>query len=181
MGRALAILWISPAASADDWGVLDADTGPTPDHGQHTYCYDASVSQDLRDNILTAEANLESQTQADVQFQSSCVTTGTTGQTDVRWRQIDLPSGVSGSVGCDRYWSDDTCDRARASLDLAEISLGSFDEEDETQSACHELGHTVGLTHATNDCMKGISSPDPGDPSNFEYSPHHVSHIDTWF
>jgi hypothetical protein len=102
-------------------------------------------------------------------------------QTDVRWLTGDLPSGVRGSTGC-AVLNGSVCDRNNVTIDIAELNIGTNDEDDQTKTTCHELGHTVGLTHggASEDCM--ISGERPSTASQWEhYGSHHTYHINLNF
>ena len=74
-----------------------------------------------------------------------------------------------------------------ATLDPAEINVGSNDEADTDKTVCHELGHTLGLTHGpgggdggADDCM--ISGERPNTHIKYErFSTHHKEHINDWF
>lgn len=126
--------------------------------------------------------SLDAPTNANRDYDSPCVTSGT-GQTDVRWNTGGLPAGVRGSTQCVVFRSNGFCDRNNVTLDLSEINIGDDDEQDQDKTACHELGHTVGLTHHNapySDCM--ISGERPDNSSQYElYNAHHVGHINDWF
>ncbi len=96
----------------------------------------------------------------------------------------DLPGSTRGKAPCEDY-DNGYCDQYYVTLDPAQINVGSNDDADKT--VCHELGHTVGLTHGsgggdggTDDCM--ISGERPSTNSQYErYSSHHKEHINAWF
>lgn len=185
----LLLLVTSSPVAGDPWGTNDASTGtgPHPDENPHTYCYSSSVGSDLRTNIENAEWNALDITDANVNYQASCTTSGAS-ETDVVWRQADLTPGTSGETYCDDFESDpptNQCDQAYSSLDLAEINYGAEDEIDQTQTACHELGHTVGLTHggASTDCMINSGDTPPTALQYRRYGPEHHApdHINNWF
>lgn len=174
-------LALAAPVSADEWGSQDADTGAHPDGGDHTFCYGFSLPVSLEPNVDQAEYNaLEADTDADVAFNASCDLSGEP-QTDVRWLEGDLP-GSRGSAPCAIYhFSPVHCDRYNATIDLAEVNVGANDEWDQNKTACHELGHTVGLSHGNGDCMIGGERPDLTD-TWVTYGPHHTNdHINTWF
>ncbi|NUT35333.1 MAG: hypothetical protein HOV79_19950 [Hamadaea sp.] len=166
-------------ALADEWGTGTSNTGAHPDSDPHTYCYSSSVGSDARPNIEAAEWDALDPTAVNVDYNSSCDLSSST-ETDVVWRQANLAAGVSGSTYCEDF--DTYCDQFYVTLDMAQIAVGSEDEIDETQTACHELGHSAGLTHGgSTDCM--INSPDtPPTALQFRrYNDHHKSHLTAWF
>ncbi len=142
----------------------------------------------LQDNAYEALwKSFNGQTQAIVSIHPSCDTSGA-GQTDVRWLDADLPAGTKGKAPCGPYWSgSNQCDRYDLTLDPVEIDIGSNDEIDRTSTSCHELGHTVGLTHGQGggsgsniDCMFVWTSPGTG-LTYIRFSQHHKDHINAWF
>jgi hypothetical protein len=183
----------TPAISrADPWGVQSSSTGAHPDGSTHGWCYGPGFDAALQDNAQNSFANaLDAPTDAGVTFYSTCDTTDPL-QTDVRWLDADLPAGTRGKAPCVKYLGDGNCDRYDVTLDPVEINIGSNDEADTTKTTCHELGHSVGLTHGAgggdgaggdpDDCM--ISGERPN--SNLQYerygTAHHVGvHINGWF
>lgn len=168
------------AANADDWGTGTSDTGAHPDGSSHSFCYQPLNSSAVH-NIENAEWNsLEDETDANVVFDSDCDYTGGT-ETDVSWDTVDLSGSLRGRAYCEDF-DNGNCDQFYAELDLDEISEGSNDDIDTTKTACHELGHTVGLTHhsAGHGCM--ISGEIPGTDVDWRrYVAHHKGHINAWF
>jgi hypothetical protein len=110
-------------------------------------------------------------------------------QTDVRWLDANLPGNLRGQAPCVVFSPNGVeCDRYDVTVDPAQINMGSDDEADQTKTMCHELGHTVGLTHGPgggdgtiDDCMISGERPDPNDPIYQTYSTHHSGHINAWF
>lgn len=183
-------LWRWFLAHADPWGAGPPDGGAPPDGSAHTYCWGVEVyggvNADIFDNVDAAEYNaLEGPTVVNVIFENDCDYSGGT-ETDVVWLTENLPGSTRGSTRCEDY-DNGKCDQYYASLDRVEIAEGSDDELDETKTACHELGHTVGLTHHPNDtdwgCMRS------GEPTSTALSwrryvgnnNHHVNHINANF
>lgn len=168
-------------ARADTWGSQSGSTGANPDANPHSYCYNAYLST-MQSATVLAMNYLSTATDANVPARDSpCTLPAGNGHTDVRWTTGDLSPGTSGQAPCAKYWPDGVqCDRYDVTMDEPEILIGSNDENDRKQSTCHELGHTVGLTHATDDCMESASSPDNA-AIHYTYSTHHKSHINTWF
>lgn len=86
------------------------------------------------------------------------------GATDARFATGNL-GGADGQYLCtDR--SGSMCFHAVLTFDRQNIT--SYN--DWRQTTCHQIGHSVGLTHDAGDCM-GY------DSSNQSYSPHHVDHV----
>jgi hypothetical protein len=166
---------------ADPWGTDTADTGAHPDADPHTYCYGSGLASGAKPNIDAAEWDALDPTAANADYQSSCDLSSST-ETDVVWFTGNLSSGVRGEEYCEDY--DTHCDQFYATLDLGQIDGDDADhpEMGETKSACHELGHTAGLTHHDdgNDCMD--SGPLVSTDLQYRrYSSHHIDHIAGWF
>lgn len=138
------LLWDAPPASADP-----NFTDYPPDLGTyHSYCWHSSVpSGTLRDRIQSAEVYLEGATNVDVRM-INCNLTGS-GQTDVRWtNSSSVPT--FGLTDCWVWNSNNLCDRYSAYINKSAIDSNSNVNHKANQyrkSACHELGHTVGLEH----------------------------------
>jgi predicted Zn-dependent protease len=62
-------------------------------------------------------------------------------------------------------------------VDRAELQIGDHDIEDMEKTMCHEVGHSVGLTHGGNtDCMLNGEIPSTSIVWR-TYDSHHKSHI----
>lgn len=167
------------AAWADPWGNQTSDTGAHPDSDPHTYCYyESQLDDDARNNIYSAEWDAMDPTAVNVDYQSSCDFSGDT-ETDVVWFTGPLGGTKRGEAFCEDF--DTYCDQYYVTLDMTVIAVGSNDEQDETKTACHELGHTAGLSHSSNDCL--ITGERPSSAMQWErYSPHHRDdHLTPWF
>ncbi len=172
--------------SADAWGTGSADTGAHPDGSSHNWCWGSGFDFALQDNVNSSMYYaLDSPTEASVEFKANCKMSGD-GETDVVWFDANLPSGTRGMAFCEDY-DGDVCDQYYVSLDPDEINIGTEDEADTTKTSCHELGHTVGLTHGSgggdgtvDDCL--YSGERPNNNIQYErYSTHHKGHINDWF
>ncbi len=166
-------------ASADDWGTGTSNTGAHPDSDPHTYCYNANIAEGAKPNISSAQWDSMDPTAVNVDYNSTC-DYSSSSETDVVWFTGNLAEGVRGSARCEDF--DTYCDQFYVTLDLAELNEGSNDEFDQTKTACHELGHTGGLTHAAtgNDCMDSGEVPN----TNLQwhrYNDHHKAHLTNWF
>jgi len=174
----LVIVGSSAAASADDWGTSTRETGAHPDSDPHTYCYTDDIAEGAKPNISSAEWDSMDPTAVNVDYDSSCDFAGST-ETDVVWFTDNL-SDARGAWLCEDF--DNHCDQFYAWLDLAELNNGSHDEFDQTKTACHELGHTAGLTHSSdgNDCMRNGEVPNT-ELKWHRYNDHHRNHLTDWF
>jgi hypothetical protein len=151
-----------PAAAApqDGWADGPPDSGYRPDTSNHTYCWGADFTwQQARDASISAGNNLESQTAMTAQ-KVDC-----SGATDAVWNRT-FNSGIDGFYRCDAFNSAGECETATVALNFGNMSSGN----DWKQSACHELGHSVGLTHKVKSCLDT-------DPNILQYAPHHVDHV----
>ena len=184
LGLALATAAIATSASADSWGDTESNpidgTGPHPDGSIHTYCFEP-MDTSVHDNIVAAEDNaLDAETQANVSFDSSCDYSGGT-ETDVVWDTANLSGSRRGTSWCED-WDNGLCDQSYVELDVAELNVGSNDELDTTKTACHELGHTVGLTHHSSGYGCMLSGEIPSTDLQWRrYVAHHKDHINAWF
>lgn len=186
----LGLLFLTVAAAApaaaDPWGVQSSSTGAHPDGSTHNWCWGSGFDLALRDNVIDSMNNaLGGPTDAVVDYKSTCVLSGLS-ETDVVWFDADLPGSTRGKAPCEDY-DGSYCDQFYVTLDPAQINIGSNDEADTTKTTCHELGHTVGLTHGAgggdgtaDDCM--VSGERPSSATRYErYSTHHKGHINAWF
>lgn len=181
-------LVLSTQAHADDWGTETRDVGPHPDGGSTYWCLGSTIDPFA---ALTNAAefvmdfSLGDPTHAISVYMARCDTTNSDGdgQTDVLWSQKDLGDGILGSNTCAAHWSGGTCDRSLIRLNdrvLRQAPIGYDLQANKT--ACHELGHAVGLAHIRvgDDCMDSGLRPDTSIQW-VQYNGHHRRHIDDWF
>ena len=91
-------------------------------------------------------------------------------------------SRIRGSYQC-IILSNGICNHSHVILDPAYLNgVGGDDDEDTTKTACHEAGHSVGLTHIDggSDCMRNGELPFP-DEIYYTFNPHHIAHINGAF
>jgi hypothetical protein len=167
---------LAPAApaQADTFGLCDVDHGCLPDNFTHTYCITVGVNVVLTNAIHAAMENLDNQTSySDVFF--SCPSFPNVA--DAIWQQSTTIS-ARGDYLCQRFNSAGLCIQARLRLNPNLLT----DTANRRKTACHEIGHSVGLKHGTdadnnlyNDCMK--SGPVVADQLFDQYDSHHVTHI----
>jgi len=183
---AVLLSFLALPVGADVWGSASSSTGAHPDGSTHNYCWGAGFDVNLRDNVDEMfEDALDTPTDATAEFKSKCKYSGS-GETDVVWMDADLPGLVRGQVFCEDY-DHGHCDQFYVTIDPTAINVGPNDDADTDKTICHELGHTVGLSHGpgggdggADDCM--ISGERPSLYSRYErYSGHHKGHIDAWF
>ncbi|MCZ7534624.1 MAG: hypothetical protein M5T61_00920 [Acidimicrobiia bacterium] len=113
--------------------------------------------------------NLDNQTTMYDTYMGNC-----SQNTDAIWVRETNPA-YYGSYTCEDFNQNGTCEKGIVRLNFDTLSRDDGGSIDLWKSvACQELGHSVGLTHASNDCM--------GNLSLLEYSPHHVNHVnnDRW-
>lgn len=156
----------------DDFGTGPPDTGWFADGSGHSFCLTTGfnmgdVARFAMDDSLDADTDMH-----DIE-DSSCGS-----ETDVWFFEGDLPTGTRGQYIC-QIRNGVVCISADVTLDKAEIDIGSFDWEDRRKTACHEVGHSVGLQHGDGkfDCMINGEIPDQGAEWR-HYSGHHIGHID---
>lgn len=96
---------------------------------------------------------------------ASCTTT-----TDIWFRQVNSGMTDRGDYLCLDFNTWGRCERARVRLNAAVLT----DADNRRKTACHEIGHSVGLIHGgTADCMLSgpVSKP------TYTYTQHHINHI----
>lgn len=160
-----------PPANADSFALCSGATGCLPDNKDHTYCWSADFQQHavMRDAGNYAMSNMVSQTTYSKTFVSEC-----TELTDVVWiRDPTLGAGVRGAYECQAFNSADECEWSHVWLNPSELD----DDLNRNKTACHELGHSLGLTHHDppfGDCMVSGAVTS----GHQQYNDHHVTHID---
>lgn len=168
------------SANFDPWGTNTPATGAHPDGSSHSYCFQP-MDSGAKENVRNAENfALDDRTDARVVFHRECDYVGGS-ETDVSWDTVSLPGTTRGKAYCEDF-DNGKCDQFYAELDLAELRKGPHDGGDITKTACHELGHTVGLTHHSSGygCMISGEMPN-ANVSWRRYVAHHRAHINAWF
>ena len=182
--RGVAVLAMAIAAAVSPLGPVTANTasadeyirrpesdqtGSKPDNWETTYCWSSGFTTSaLRTAGTAALNNLDAQTSYYPTFQSSC-----NSITDVQWRTFSAPN-LWGQEACQYYNAAEECEQSFVYLDAGEMSTGHWSASMMQQAACHELGHSIGLTHNTTDCMLTGVTP---DGTLRTYSDHHVWHM----
>ncbi len=178
LGIALASVVVPPqnlmTARADVFGPYTADSGPFADNYIHTWCEGrANYIPIWRDSMQDAMDYLDAQTD---------MTTGTPHQCndsiDIWYDVFDssvLGLDVRGSTTCRVAMTPDgVCGSTQIKMNSTLLTTYMA----RRKTACHEIGHTVGLTHSfgystSSDCM--IS----GDYTLTFLNTHHVEHINS--
>ena len=173
---------------ADEWGQQDTSTGAHPDENPHTTCFGSNFPiVGVRDEwVRDIEVNaLDGLTDANVNHHNLDCTLSGTSETDVVWEGGNL-TGAYGQAPCNDYETfSNQCDQYYVTLDFPAIEAGSEDEIMVKIISCHELGHTVGLSHRSGlNCMFSPSTASP--PGQIGYrrfdTGHHIpDHINPWF
>lgn len=204
LAMCVAVLVGPPPARADTHGDCNASSGCKPDSADHSYCFLPSTygteNDALRDSMTWSMNNLAAQTDMTVSH-PAC-----DGGTDVKWARTDLENYVLAQWHC-LSWVGTTCYTATNRIDIEEhyrigndpdnivdssdgvMEAGELDLNRDI-SACHELGHSVGLAHHDRswyydnnevyDCQRNDwLEPYAGQNDWKRYSPHHVGHINT--
>lgn len=96
----------------------------------------------------------------------------------------DGPDAVAAVVICRELNADNECDWFRVFVD----DDGTGDPTNSAFLACHELGHTMGLTHKTepytgSSCLRGFTGADRNESrsGNLNTTSHDTDHIDTYY
>ncbi|MEX0983791.1 MAG: hypothetical protein WD096_01945 [Actinomycetota bacterium] len=174
-----------PQASADPFGGCSVATGEgcRADSNIHSYCYGAGFDASLEDEAEFAmNISLDRDTLMSDLFSATC----DPASTDVKWLDANL-GGSRGEYIClepfTPYEPDGICFVARIRLDPDQINIGSNDAEDRKKTACHEVGHSVGLQHGDDktDCMINGEIPDTSATWR-TFNGHHIAaHIDSYY
>lgn len=93
-------------------------------------------------------------------------------------RQAHWTRAIWPSRGANDFDNNDYCDQ-----NYSKIWMSVHDSEyDLSHSTCHELGHTVGLTHHETGDYCLLKGHAPSSAVQYRrYSDHHKDHINAWF
>lgn len=164
---------------ADAWGTNTSATGATPDAAPHTFCF-RNGDATFRDRVRVITANtLVAQTKANAPEHTSCNLSGTS-ETDAAWANVSIGGGVRGETYCEDF-DGGVCDQNYINIDSTAIAGQTGPtNENVRKTICHELGHSVGLTHGSTygGCM--VSGSVTAALTWRRYSDHHVNHINAW-
>jgi hypothetical protein len=192
--------------NADAFGQSSADhtdpeTGSIPDNLQHSYCFedyeytawDDEKEMDVAKRVVLSDvgraavhrqmANLARQTIYEVDYQARCddrTDVKVTPRPDGPWGVWSCTKGVPGTKLCEQgeltlwTWPIDP-----SMTPVFEESYPVSGREWFAKVACHEIGHSVGLAHNSeneDDCMWSGNAK-KGIPLG--YNAHHVEHINS--
>jgi hypothetical protein len=170
-------------AQADNFGGCYGplvDQGCVPDNFNHWYCYDESVgtiNATYRNQIFLAMDYLHAQTNYDVVYEPNGVCNTVT---DVKWQVTTAVAPNRGDYQCLDWNSANNCEQALLRLNPNLLT----NNHNRRKTACHELGHSVGLAHGRrgatpeyyDDCMV-VNAVSTDDASAITYNQHHRTHI----
>lgn len=123
-----------------------AQPGGPPDGGTHSWCYLSGFNQETAADA--AMTRLRNQTQVRTLYPGACG-----DHTDVRWRQAPL-AGFYGFAEC-RTRRNGNCDTYTLTLDMGAINNAARPVDQRSKTSCHELGHTVGVRHYSDNDFPG--------------------------
>lgn len=170
---------IATPAVADNWygasGYIGCQNGTMADNWEHTYYYSSLTS------AMSAATTWSRTNNVDPTNMQSVLLSTPTATTDVVVYDEDYTnfcgytwngSGgtVVGLVSCVSLTTANTCEKHEMRFDTS--FTGSTSQATQRVLACHETGHTIGLTHRSGSC---IATP---LTSTNTYSGHDIGHID---
>lgn len=179
---ALVVAFSSGLVASPAQGDPDFSEG-RPDKGVHSYCFtDGFTSVGTANDTMQ---RIENQTPAEVRRE------GCDNETDVRWSNREIP-GAFGAATCYNRNTSGTCASFTLRLNNSNIETSSHPASQRRKTACHEAGHTLGVSHyAGNDlpgydtehsCLRTGYVGDPDQPWHTTYGVHHkIWHINPWF
>lgn len=161
----------APVARADPYAIGYPTGGFEPDDKLHYTCFVHAFSAGFSDEFLDAVAFIEDNSGGIVHtYYVSC----SDSRVDVIADQY-LEGGDRGQYVCQTFNGSGECDVAAISLN-ADFFYSEYEGDmlgwQVRKTWCHELGHSLGLTHANDDCMVS------GDSTVSTYSGHHGYHIE---
>lgn len=135
-------------AGALPYDARGADGGWRPDNNDHTFCLGVNPFPDeFFWNALHGMANLDDQTVMYDTYVGAC-----TAVTDVVLTYVNSDRvGWAGYYTCDQANSANECERSTARINGYQMFGQSWDY---SATSCHEVGHSVGLSHGfVGNCM----------------------------
>lgn len=180
----LCLLSIGSAAIADE----DFADG-IPDGGDHTWCVDSGFNHEWRagQTMLLIDAQTA--------VKSKKISCG--DKTDVTWRQeaVKISTGRAYGMAQCKKFTNKKCDKYTITLDMETINAETRQTDQLKKTMCHELGHTLGLTHyrkssypgtdTKNSCLRSGSVDEISSTSKTwltTYGKHHITkHINRYF
>jgi len=180
------ILAAAAPAQADEFGQVTSTSGAIPDNFNHWFCFSGSNWTTTWRSVVTSRMqNLDSQTS----YTDSQEGNGCTSLTDIVFiLDSGLGSSTRGLYSCTAFnnGDDDIPGSGDEECETSVIRLNPTlltDSHQRLKTACHEIGHSVGLAHGSNsatfwnDCM--ISGAVAAGIQWEQYNAHHVAHANS--
>lgn len=165
------ILTFTSAApvQADPYGTGTSSTGRIPSSTSLTACFHSSVTSTFRTQMNASFTYMETYTK----YSRTNCPSGTIMPNFTWYQSTALGSTVRGRYNCYSVTVTLRCARATATLNPDLLTNAN----NRRKTACHELGHALGLTHHASGygCMvNGAVSV-----ATYNIVPHHREHIES--
>ncbi len=163
------IFIVRSSASADPFNACGSIGGCEPDNKTHSGCFRSGGSiSSMRSEIQEFFWNtLDLRTSLVTTWDNTC-----SSITDVKFDDDLMNPGFLGFYQCQGFTSGE-CEKADITMNAGLLTTVPLYRA----TLCHELGHSLGLSHTTDDCMASGFQNGWVAPWDW-YSPHHATHIE---
>jgi len=165
-------LTVAPSAEADQYYTRYCPGGITPcvpDGYHHTYCFNGNWDA-YWDRAFVHDAMQRFDHQTNYTIENKACGGS---DIDVVWLPFNDPNtGILGAYQCVSVGASGRCRNAWIQLNAAKLTNYTH----RRHSACHELGHSAGVSHDAPDNTDCLMS---GLRDNWSYNNHHITHMNS--